>query len=1553
MQKKSLPPLFIVLLIPFLLKAEWISMNKKSASQSPPTVTLISDDNNSTVLKIEISGFERNNFISGNKNYQMIDLLSESFTNIPGFPELPYIAKVLAIPDFAGISVEVLETGEIQTFNNINLPPARESWFEGSIETPHSENLDAYNSMSAYPLDMVRLETPSIFRDFRITRVSVFPVRYIPANKELQVVSSITVRINYGPGEIVNPKTGAPKPISPSFGKLYREFIFNYQSVLNKSYGGKETGHELMLCIMPDNFVASFQTYADWKRRSGIDIHVTKFSDIGATATNPDIIKNHIADAYHNWDVPPTYVLIVGDNLVFPHKIVTYDYSFPNEDFFVEIDGNDYFPELMIGRFTNESDYGIQVMINKFIKYEKTPYTVSTDWFKKGICCSNNAYPSQAETKRYAAQRMLQDGGFTSVDTMMMPVSGCPYNLTDVKNALNNGRSFLNYRGEGWYTGWSSSCYLFSTSDVTTLANGEKFTFVTSIGCGVANFTSTTSGNCFGEEWMETGTIGSPKGAVAFIGPTSNTHTTYNNDIDQGIYKGMFQEGLETAGQALLRGKLYMYNVSGNEFWVEYHYRVYCVLGDPSIHIWKDIPQAITVNYPASITLGNNLVEFTVTHTATGSPVANAVICLTGIDIFTTASTDSDGKAYLELFSEVMETLKVTVRGGNVIPFLGTMDVLQPTGPYVIRDIFSLNDNNGGNGNGLMDYGESILLSLSVKNVGSTQANNVNVTLSTTNSYITFTDNFHNYGNIASNQTILATNAFAFNVANNIPDHQTVLITVTASSGSDTWTSYLSLLSNAPVLSMGTVIISDAGSNSNGYIDPGETATITAVISNYGHSLSPPILVVLSTTSPYITINSGNANPGQIAAGNSANAVFSISCSPSAPIGQTIDLAMNAVAGNYNFIHNHYFTVGLVTEDWETGNFAKLPWTLSGNANWEVATVGQYEGNYTATSGTIEHLQTTSFSMQVLVDNYGTISFYRKTSSELNFDFLRFYIDDVQKGQWSGEVPWGLVSYAITPGIHNLKWSYIKDGLASAGLDRAWVDYITFPPLGILASEISLNPSSFSKSVMSGGSVNDVLNIANSGNVALDFNALVDYSINVSQAYVYPLAIDYWTGTCTSTTKTQVSAVKAVPPSEAGWMKFDVSSIPVGAVINSVEFHGYVYGNYIPQWSITPVSVDPVTANPSVLYPDINAEGNSGYYLYRNETATLSVGWKTHMLGGNINSDLAAALAQGWFAIGVMDRDPGTNYINFNGCNSSNKPYLVVNYTHPPPPTWLKINGGTTIAGSVAAGNNQNINVSFEAGAYPEGTYNANIKITSNDPDESQLIIPCTMVIIGSININLKALLEGPFKNETTMSTFINSLLPLSQPYNAAPWNYTGTESLAVMPANVVDWVLVELRDATSAINATSGTRIARQAALLLNSGNIVDMGGTSPLLFTSSVTNNLYVVIHHRNHLSILSANAVNLSGDTYNYDFRMPEGKAYGTNSQKELTDGYWGMWVGDANGNGTIGTDDLIPAWKSNAGKMGYYPADLNFDRQVNNKDKNNCWQPNFGKGCQVPE
>ncbi len=682
MLKKILIIFIISSFIPYKMNAEWVSLDKNKTSKTPPKVTLISDDSNSTIIKIELSGFNIKEINTEGKAYQVVDLMTEVFSTEKGFPDVPYIAKILAIPDQSAVSVEVIETDDIQIFRNIHLPPARLSWFEGQPESPYTENPEAYNSDDIYPDVLAKIDPPSIFRDFRIARLSVFPVRYIPAKKELQAVSYITVRINYGEGEVVNPKTTARKAISPSFGKLYRSFIFNYQNVLDNLYNGNENGRELMLCIMPDQFAESFQTYADWNRQSGTDIHLTKFSDINANSNNASIIKNHIADAYHNWEHPPTYVLIVGDNGVFPKKIVHYDYSFPNEDYFVEIDGNDHFPEMMIGRFTNQDDYKMQVMINKFLMYENTPYINNTDWFKKGICCSNNDYESQVETKRFAAGLMIEDGYFTSVDTLMSDGNGwggnCSMDIGDIVQAINEGRSYLNYRGEGWYYGWYANCYDFFTSTVSDLNNGEQFTFVTSIGCGVAMF-DTWGGNCFGEEWLELGSLNEPRGACAFVGPTSNTHTTYNNKIDKGIYMGMFQEGMDTPGQALLRGKFYMYEIFGTDPWVEYHYRVFCVLGDPSLHIWKDVPLAVNVSHPLSIPIGNNQVECTITFASSGLPVANAQVCLTGNEVFATGFSDSEGKVFIDVNSQIEETLNVTVRGGNVYPYQGTMDVVPVT----------------------------------------------------------------------------------------------------------------------------------------------------------------------------------------------------------------------------------------------------------------------------------------------------------------------------------------------------------------------------------------------------------------------------------------------------------------------------------------------------------------------------------------------------------------------------------------------------------------------------------------------------------------------------------------------------------------------------------------------------------------------------------------------------------------------------------------------------------------------------------------------------------
>jgi len=890
MKNKSLL-LLLIFFTPFLLRAEWIPLNKNNAAQTPPNVTLISDDNNSTVIKIDISGFDLKDLFTEGKTYQSADLLSESFIAKPGFPALPYISKILAIPDQANVSYEIMEIGEMQTYENIILPPARESWIEGSPETSYTENLKAYNSMEDFPNELVQFETPSVFRDFRIMRLSIFPLRYIASKKQLQAISSITVKINYTDGKTTNPKISTKKQIAPSFGALYRSFIFNYQSVLDNLYDGREDGHELMLCIMPDDFYDSFQDYASWKRQSGIDIHITKFSDIGANSSDPDIIKDHIADTYYNWDIPPSYVLLVGDAGIIP--VVG---SYVDENYYVEIEGDDYFPEMMIGRFTHQSDYGMQVMMNKFMMYEKTPYTATTEWFKKGICCSNNAYASQVDTKRFAADKML-DYGFTSVDTMMNS-SPCNYDLDDVINAVNEGRSYLNYRGEGWSSGWWASCTPFNQSNVADLSNGQKFTFVTSIGCGVAMFDN-GSGTCFGEEWIETGSFSNPKGGIAFIGPTGNTHTTYNNKIDKGIYTGMFLEGMDTPGQALVRGKLYMYNVFGNTSSVAYHYRIFCILGDPSIHIWKEVPTDIEVDYVETIPIGTNMLEFIVTHSSSGQAVPNAIVCVTDETYFATGVTNEMGIAHVIVHSDQPKTFTVTVRGGTAIPFQGELIAMQPNGPYIIEDSYEINDATGGNNNGLLDYGENNMLSLTVKNVGVDEAENVEVVLSTHNPYITLTDSVANYGNIAPGSTALVLDGFTYSVTNNIPDLEEVSFIVKASTESDSWTSNFTVEAHAPIIEYFDYIVSDPTGNNNGKLDPGETVNIIVEIENSGSSLAKNVMGELTIVDPYITVNTAQMSFGNIVGGGQANAFFSVSAAGNTPAGYLaqFDISLEADLG--------------------------------------------------------------------------------------------------------------------------------------------------------------------------------------------------------------------------------------------------------------------------------------------------------------------------------------------------------------------------------------------------------------------------------------------------------------------------------------------------------------------------------------------------------------------------------------------------------------------------------------------------------------------------------
>ncbi len=133
-------------------------------------------------------------------------------------------------------------------------------------------------------------------------------------------------------------------------------------------------------------------------------------------------------------------------------------------------------------------------------------------------------------------------------------------------------------------------------------------------------------------------------------------------------------------------------------------------------------------------------------------------------------------------------------------------------------------------------------------------------------------------------------------------------------------------------------------------------------------------------------------------------------------------------------------------EGFETGDFTLYPWNNSSSIPWTVQSSEKFSGTYAAKSGPIGDSASTSLILSLNVTSAGTIAFYQKVSSESGWDFLTFYIDGVQQGQWSGAGSWALQSYPVSAGAHSFNWTYAKDTNTTGGSDCAWLDHIILPP---------------------------------------------------------------------------------------------------------------------------------------------------------------------------------------------------------------------------------------------------------------------------------------------------------------------------------------------------------------------------------------------------------------------------------------------------------------------------------------------------------------------------
>lgn len=228
----------------------------------------------------------------------------------------------------------------------------------------------------------------------------------------------------------------------------------------------------------------------------------------------------------------------------------------------------------------------------------------------------------------------------------------------------------------------------------------------------------------------------------------------------------------------------------------------------------------------------------------------------------------------------------------------------------------------------------------------------------------------------------------------------------------------------------------------------------------------------------------------------------------------------------------------------------------------------------------------------------------------------------------------------------------------------------------------------------------------------------------------------------------------------------------------------------------------------------------------------------------------------------------------------------------------------------------------------------------ANTIDDATFELGCIHTPIPSTPIaavKLKAFIEGPYIGDETMTTELaaGGLIPTSHPFSGAPWNYSGTESVDVLPDNVVDWVLVEARDPNDNTQV-----ISTQVGFLLSDGNITDIDGiVDGITFIGARLNNeYYVVIRTRNHLPVITSTAIVFSPNNDTYNFGASANQTLGTGQTKIMSDGTFALLGGDLDGNGSVTVADLNIYYGELSILDEYRVSDINMDKIVSVTDFN---------------
>jgi hypothetical protein len=603
----------------------------------------------------------------------------------------------------------------------------------------------------------------------------------------------------------------------------------------------RETGARYLI-ITHDDYFNAIKPLAEWKTQKGCKAKVVKLSEIGSDSTQ---IRNYIVNAYNNWDIKPEYLLFVGNKnqLPFPRMgYAGYDYYY-SDNYYTNVAG-DFRNEIIPGRFWVFDSIQAKTIVAKILGYEKNPYLADPLWFKKGTTIVNvDDYPPYSDSVYWADTKFVQElminAGFVMIDSFSDIYGN---SSIDVVNAINNGRSYILYRGVGVQT-WD---YPFMYINPDDMHNGFRLPVIISATC------ATVEG--IGYWWLNAGTPEEPKGTIGFFGTTTVLEhaAELRSALTKGTIQAIFRDSLVTLGKAAEAGRLHYYNLFGNTL----EYNGWTCLGDPEMNLWTTTPRSIQVLHTSAWVNDT----YTVYVKYNFQPVESALVCIKAFYDSTKyfcKRTDGNGKATFISNLYHPDSATLTVTGRNLLPFFDTVIGGYTNGPFMIYHKHLILDTIGGNGNYQPNNGENIELAVWIRNIGDSTAYAVTGILQKADSdnYYQISDTIKSFGNIQSSDSAFTSeDGFNISIHPDCPDSHMIRLKLTMKDTNNaTWISYFNFLvySPRPYLIYKSCVINDSlGGNGNNQVNPGETIELGVWLKNIGDSMAENVIAVLQKQTP-------------------------------------------------------------------------------------------------------------------------------------------------------------------------------------------------------------------------------------------------------------------------------------------------------------------------------------------------------------------------------------------------------------------------------------------------------------------------------------------------------------------------------------------------------------------------------------------------------------------------------------------------------------------------------------------------------------------------------